>query len=545
MASVRKKTFTKSIPPDAEFFTRRGKEYARWKGRNGRTKTAIVTTIKDGSKRLSIESATYVARFRDGAGIIREVSTGCRDRDAAITVMNKLVSRSEKVKSGILTPTEDAIADHQRTPIGVHVAAYLTHLLAKGVSEHHHRNVKQQLERIVEECGFRRLLDLDGSTIEQWLTGLQVSARTRNTYLSNAISFANWCIRTKRIASNPFKGVAKADQHAGKTRTRRALTVDEFKRLLRAARIRPLLEAKTIRKGSNKGKQTASVKPEVCQRLEMLGMERALIYKTLALTGLRKSELSSITIGQLDLESPTSYISLHAADEKNRKGSEVPLNEDLSCDLREWVSRKLKVAQDAAKRELRAIPMRLSHGTQLFRIPKALTRVLDADLKWAGIDKTDLRGRTVDIHALRMTFGTWLSLNGVAPRTAQAAMRHSDIDLTMNVYTDPKLLDVTGAVNALPSLPLDGEREVTEQQATGTVDERRTLAPLLAPATGQRSISLTSTDKTNPCRVGTKDTSVMHVSVAADRTKAPLAPSVNNHPQGDSNPCLQDENLIS
>jgi len=32
-------------------------------------------------------------------------------------------------------------------------------------------------------------------------------------------------------------------------------------------------------------------------------------------------------------------------------------------------------------------------------------------------------------------FGTLLR---VAPRTTQAAMRHSSIDLTMNVYTDPK-----------------------------------------------------------------------------------------------------------
>ena len=70
----------------------------------------------------------------------------------------------------------------------------------------------------------------------------------------------------------------------------------------------------------------------------------------------------------------------------------------------------------------------------------------------AGIDKADERGRTIDVHALRHTFGTLLSKGGVAPRTAQAAMRHSSIDLTMNVYTDPKLLDVQGALDSLPSL---------------------------------------------------------------------------------------------
>ena len=31
-----------------------------------------------------------------------------------------------------------------------------------------------------------------------------------------------------------------------------------------------------------------------------------------------------------------------------------------------------------------------------------------------------------------------------------AAMRHSRIELTMNYYTDPVLLDVAGAMNSLP-----------------------------------------------------------------------------------------------
>jgi len=66
----------------------------------------------------------------------------------------------------------------------------------------------------------------------------------------------------------------------------------------------------------------------------------------------------------------------------------------------------------------------------------------------------------VDVHALRHTFGAYLTKNGVPPGTAQAAMRHSSLDLTMlarrgeNVYTDPSLLDVAGALAALPDLAL-------------------------------------------------------------------------------------------
>ena len=59
-----------------------------------------------------------------------------------------------------------------------------------------------------------------------------------------------------------------------------------------------------------------------------------------------------------------------------------------------------------------------------------------------------------------------LSAAGVKPRTAQEAMRHSTIDLTMNVYTDPALLDVAGAVETLPSFPLRKAVEPSAEPAT-------------------------------------------------------------------------------
>ncbi len=83
-------------------------------------------------------------------------------------------------------------------------------------------------------------------------------------------------------------------------------------------------------------------------------------------------------------------------------------------------------------------------------MPSLVRESVDGEL--GGIAKRDDRGRTVDLHSLRHTFGTCLSRGGVAPRTAQAAMRHSTIDLTRKAYTDPRLLDVAGALAALPGL---------------------------------------------------------------------------------------------
>lgn len=58
--------------------------------------------------------------------------------------------------------------------------------------------------------------------------------------------------------------------------------------------------------------------------------------------------------------------------------------------------------------------------------------------------------------------GGLLSIRAVTLRTAQPAMRHSSLDLTMNVYTDPELLDVAGAINALPHLTVGERQEPTD-----------------------------------------------------------------------------------
>ena len=135
-----------------------------------------------------------------------------------------------------------------------------------------------------------------------------------------------------------------------------------------------------------------------------------------------------------------------------------------------------------------AIPSCAPGDSLVFVIPDGLVRISDRDLKLAGIAKRDDRDRTLDIHALRTTFGTLLSKGGVPLRTAQAAIRHSDPSLTANVYTDPRLLEVSGALEALPSLPLgtgpDSRPERVRAVATGTHD--RSLVRCTACCTDQR-----------------------------------------------------------
>jgi len=61
--------------------------------------------------------------------------------------------------------------------------------------------------------------------------------------------------------------------------------------------------------------------------------------------------------------------------------------------------------------------------------------MLQADLAEAGIDYKDDMGRVFDFHGLTHETGTLLAASGIHPKVAQSIMRHSDINLTMSLYT--------------------------------------------------------------------------------------------------------------
>jgi hypothetical protein len=65
-------------------------------------------------------------------------------------------------------------------------------------------------------------------------------------------------------------------------------------------------------------------------------------------------------------------------------------------------------------------------------------------------------GLYADFHSNRHTFITNLERSGVSPRRAQSLTRHSDIRLTMGVYTHINLHDQFSAIESLPATPTVG-----------------------------------------------------------------------------------------
>ncbi len=254
-------------------------------------------------------------------------------------------------------------------------------------------------------------------------------------------------------------------------------------------------DAMTIRRGPRKGQLGVKLRPETRKRLEALGRERALVYKSFLLTGLRLHELRTLTIGQLELDAEHPHVVLDAPDEKNRSGSGIALRADLVADMRQWLAGKLEALRQDCRDAGEPLPVCLPADTPVFYVPKSLVKILHRDLAAAEIRLKDDRGRWLDVHALRHTFGAHLSKGEVPLRTAQAAMRHSDPKLTARRVHGPRLLDVAGALAVLPALPLDGEHDSEAITGTDAADQ-------LVPDADNQGKSLSSADKTADKKAG-------------------------------------------
>jgi len=454
MAAVYKKKYPIPMPDGAEIITRRGKKVARWTNGKGQERTAEVL----GKDRVQFVSDCWYVRYNDASGKMRRESTGCRDRQAAEKMLADILANIKKIKAGVMSQNEMAAVSHLDTPFSKHTKNYLTSLAAKTirgrkVSPKHVRHVRDALTRLVHDCGFKTLRDIDRQKMQRWMDkkatlprnsddpkSKPLSARTINMHRAAIVAFCNWCVAEGRLTLNPLAGLPKAEQ-AEPARKRRPLTDDEIARLLKATQERPLCEALTIRRGKNKGKQLAKVSQQERKRLERLGCQRALTYKFMMLTGLRKGEVASLTIGSVCLDEDNPYVCVEGKHAKSGRAATLPLRRDLADDLRKHIANM----KDANGSEV-------AMDTPLFNVGQNFLRTFDLDLAAAGIPRRDAQGRSVDVHCLRHTFATLLARNGVSPSVAQKLMRHSDIRLTMNTYTHLELADTADAVAALPAI---------------------------------------------------------------------------------------------
>lgn len=328
---------------------------------------------------------------------LTRVSLGTTDRRIAQAKLWELAKEREREAAGLLPPRSVREAATRALP--ELLSLFLADLEAKGRRVGTLAKYRKTLAKVFGRCRWRSLVDVTPRSFCEWRSRSGLSAKTLNDLLGALTTFLRWLKYQGYAADNPLELVQRIDTRGTEEQYRRALSDDELRRLL-----------------------------------EVAPPHRRIVYLTAAFTGLRRIELSALRWADIDLGETEPAILLRGGTTKNRRGARIPLHPDLAQALREF-------------RRADAAPFQTPFCGLVPRVP-----TFRKDLVRAEIPFEDDAGRRVDLHALRHTFGTNLVKSGAQPRVVMELMRHSDIRLTMRIYTDPSQLPLADAVSQLPGL---------------------------------------------------------------------------------------------
>lgn len=463
MAYLRQKRYLVELPEGADVVVKDGEEWATWRNKRGAKKGLIVRT-PDGKALVEQHTETWCIRGRDASGRDYELSTGCKNRKLAERKLAEHEAVQERVRAGFMTKEDCQALSWINVSLTKHLADYTEWQRARGLHKNTLKTRNSYLNEMFTGLKWHTVKDLCRSGAENWthkrMQARKNSPRTYNAIVAAAHAFGTWLLRQGRIQNNPFDGWVQLNEAIDKRRERRAMTEEEVAAFLEAAAVRPLEQRLLAWPTMNEASRA---------RYRAEGRERVLVYQTLLQTGLRWGELRSISIGQACLTETPPYLLLHARSEKNRQGAMIALREDLHAAITAHLER---ITEDRpgwmSDEQWTARP--------LFSMGPSGLRGLNQDLAWANLEKRDVNGKVLDVHALRHTFGTMLAKSGVSLVIAQRAMRHSTPDLTANLYTHLETADVRDACESLPSIT--PKREMVGIEAGhGAEDDRGAAVP--------------------------------------------------------------------
>ena len=394
-----------------------------------------------GGKIISAKTRKWYIEYTDARGKTRRKKIGTSKQQAshALVKMETAVAAEKAGLPGISTREiridrlmDDYLAERSRH-----------------VEDQHTKSLAMRVKKMMELAEVVFVDDITPDAIEGALGILEdagLAARTVNTYLQAIKGLLTWSVKRRVIPYNPLDAVqVRSERH--KAKRRRPLTEEECNRLLKAALAEPVTRFLKIPGAARRphSEYLAAVRR---------GRRNNLIYRIMLETGLRVDELRHLTWSDVDLNDRR----LHCRESwtKNAKAAVLPLREGMVGALWIW------------KEKTGAGP-----GDVVVRVPKTILRTFDRDLMAAGIDKRDAAGRTVDLHALRHTYGQRLHDAGVHPKALQGLMRHSTPSVSLGIYIHRDIRQMADAVESLGEFdggPPEGESEDVATALTGTDD---------------------------------------------------------------------------
>jgi len=335
------------------------------------------------------KNGNYYYRIIHG-DIREEKSARTKDREVAEKKLNARYREIEREAEGLAIPAK--IKQANQLPLDSHLDQYLAQNEREWSNDYYERT-GQRLRKLFRECGWRVVGDVARSDFLNWRAAQRLAPKTLNDYLAMIKEFIKWMVQCGLADVNELETIPNM-RRKGPSFERRSLTMKEFPQLM-------------------------SLEDD---------MRRA-VYTTAIFTGLRRNELAQLEWGDIHFDENETFIVARASTTKNSKKAYLPMVEQVRDAL-------LKIRPTEAR------------GNDLvFNVPTM--KVYKSDLKKVGIDYLDDQGNRLDFHALRTSMCSLLHAMGAPVRVIQELMRHSDIKLTTQNYTDANLLPKQETMNEL------------------------------------------------------------------------------------------------
>jgi integrase len=270
------------------------------------------------------------------------------------------------------------------------------------------------VREVAQHCGWSKLVHIDAEGVSRYARHLQVSrgmaSRTVASMVTAVRSFCRWCVLHGYLAADPTATNKKPSAKVDRRIERRMLLPEEWQTL------RAWLESHEVFRNG------------------MTSAGRSLMYRTAIETGLRSSELRSLTRSALQLDGDEPHVLVRAGITKNGQQARQFISDSLAADLRKHVARKAPGAEvfEVASRSEMARTLRAD-----IRDARAeWLKTVDDEQAEGGdfLRSPDSQGQVLDFHALRHTCGAWLVQQGVTLAETKEIMRHSTISLTVDTY---------------------------------------------------------------------------------------------------------------
>jgi integrase len=481
MASILKIKSTRKLPGNADIVTRKGKKFLR-KKRGGRI---VLLPVTECGTKYRDESTNWYIQYKDANGI-RQRAPGYTDKEATLQLAAKLERKAEQIQSGLTDPHEEG----KLKLLKDHLKDFKGSLRSKADSEQHVTQTCFRVERIIDGCKFVRWIDIVSSKVINWLAAEReaetMGIKTSNYYLAAFKQFCTWLEVDGRVpkAKNPVEHLSSINASADVRRERRAITTEEFTRLVEATSSGPDIQC-------------------------ISGPDRAMLYVLAAWTGYRRSELASLTLKSFNFESDPPSVQVKAGYSKRRRNDIVPLHPVVAEQLKSWLEAKGEIEQSGSIFNLKTKSGGIRRTSKIMQ--RDLERARAAWIKEAKSDKErkkreesdflkyqDENGMYADFHAHRHLFITNLAKAGVHPKVAQSIARHSDVNLTMNIYSHVEVEQQASAINTLPAPPsMEGNAnkeevaaeadDVNDESDAESQEEHTGVSESVAPVVAQTS----------------------------------------------------------